>query len=440
MISDYFRLIRQSPKVLGLGFVYAFFSSYGQTFYISLSVPHLTEEFNFSPGQWGSLYSGVNVLSALCLPFLGSKLDQTPLAPYTRNVSFGLAAACLLLAVASHPLMIALALFGLRLTGQGLLSLMATATMARLFHQRRGKALSIATMGFPLGETVFPAFTVILIHHWGWRPTWGLAAAALILILYPLASYLIRNGDLSLGKDHPSSPLAALSWNRRQVLGHWQFYTLIPTYIAPGFLATGLILYQFSLADEKGWSHTLMASSFVCFGLGRLVFAFLTGPFIDRFSARQLFSLQLIPLAVAMVILARFQHPLSAFLYNGLIGISLGIGSSTSSALWAELYGTRHLGAIKSLMSTIGITCTALSPILVGTLLDRAVGFETQSGYYFAALIGFALLSRLGCASIRPLSNRSITQPIVTPTSPLSDQRPPPGPIVNPKPLSSSSK
>ena len=141
MISDYFRLLRQSPKILALGFSFAFFSSFGQTFFISLSVPSITERFGFSNTEWGTLYSGVNVLSALCLPYLGAKLDKTPLRNYARNVALGLGLACGLMAIASNYVLLGLAIFGLRLTGQGLLSLMSTATMARLFHEQRGKAL-----------------------------------------------------------------------------------------------------------------------------------------------------------------------------------------------------------------------------------------------------------------------------------------------------------
>lgn len=398
MLSDYFRLLRESPRILGLGFTFAFFSSFGQTFFISLSVPSLTERFGFTNTEWGTLYSCMNILSALCLPFLGARLDKVPLQNFSRNVALGLTLACFLLAVAAHPYVVALAIFALRLSGQGLLSLMATATMARKFHAQRGKALSIATMGFPVGETLFPPLTILLIAQLGWRATWGIAAAAALFLLLPACRFLL--GPVP---GHTTAPQAddihsKSSWNRRQILSHWQFYTLVPTYIAPGFLATGLVLYQFSLADEKGWTHALMASSFVSFGLSRLIFAFLIGPIIDRFGAKQLFSLQLVPLALAMLLMSFFDHPVTPFLYNGMIGISLGIGSSTTSALWAELYGTKYLGAIKSLMSTIGIFGTALSPILVGTLLDRNIAFSTQLLWYAACLVCCGILSRLGCA------------------------------------------
>ena len=397
MIVDYFRLLQQSPRVLILGLSYAFFSSFGQTFFISLSVPHILQEFGYSNAQWGTLYSGVNVLSALCLPVLGAKLDRTPLQLFTTRVIIGLCLATALMAFGNNLVLLALALGGLRLTGQGLLSLMATATMARLFDRQRGKALSIATMGFPLGESLLPPLTILLIDGAGWRVTWGVAAALTLLIVLPLTRSLSRG--LQTTPDHGPNHTTSSDdhWNRRRVLGHWRFYTVLPTYISPGFFATGLILYQFSLADEKGWSHAYMAGSFVSFGLSRMVFAFLIGPLIDRFTARSLFSLQLLPLATGMALMSVSNHSMIPFLYNGLIGISLGIGSSTSSALWAELYGTKHLGAIKSLMSTIGIFFTALSPILVGSLIDSGILFANQLMAYAIVVLAFGILSAVGC-------------------------------------------
>ena len=412
MISDYFRLLRDSPKILGFGFLVAFFSSFGQTFYISLSVPYLTKTFGYTNTEWGSRYSGATLLSALCLPILGAKMDQTPLPKFARLVALGLTSSCLVIAIATNHYLLALALFGLRLTGQGLLSIMATATMARLFHAQRGKALSIATMGFPLGETLFPPLAVFLMSVAGWRTTWILAAGICLAILLPLGHFLLKNTPTEAPAEEQSNHSPDSHWSRRQVLRHWQFYTLLPTYVAPGFLATGLVLYQFSLADEKGWSHMLMASSFVAFGLSRLVFAFLVGPAIDRFGANRLFAIQLLPLGLAMMLMSSQTHPIIPFVYNGLIGISLGIGSSTSAALWAELYGTKHLGAIKSLTSTIGIFCTSLSPILVGRMLDLGITFPIQMQVFTACLVVFAVLSKIGCASMRHLSPKKSTQAV----------------------------
>ena len=79
-----------------------------------------------------------------------------------------LAAASLAMAGVAAPLMLVAALYGLRLFGQGMLSHLAMTAMARWFSEYRGRALSIAGLGFPFGEAVLPSVAVALIG----RPVW----------------------------------------------------------------------------------------------------------------------------------------------------------------------------------------------------------------------------------------------------------------------------
>ncbi len=44
--------------------------------------------------------------------------------------------------------------------------------------------------------------------------------------------------------------------------------------------------------------------------------------------------------------------------------------------LWAELYGVLHLGAIKSLGTALSVLASALSPFLLGWLIDIAFSVE----------------------------------------------------------------
>ena len=44
--------------------------------------------------------------------------------------------------------------------------------------------------------------------------------------------------------------------------------------------------------------------------------------------------------------------------------------------MWAEVYGTRHLGAIRSMATAIMVFGTAVSPVLFGRLLDLGVSIE----------------------------------------------------------------
>ena len=41
--------------------------------------------------------------------------------------------------------------------------------------------------------------------------------------------------------------------------------------------------------------------------------------------------------------------------------------------MWAELYGTDFIGAIKSLVASLGVFASALGPVIMGSLMDNGL-------------------------------------------------------------------
>jgi ABC-type proline/glycine betaine transport system permease subunit len=83
-----------------------------------------------------------------------------------------------------------------------------------------------------------------------------------------------------------------------------------------------------------------------------------------------------------------------------LMGLTMGM----STALWGVIlpvaYGTRHLGSVRSLVTTIGVLATAIGPGVTGILIDRGIDFPRQClvlGLWCLALVaaGFAIYRRL---------------------------------------------
>ncbi|WP_338073212.1 MFS transporter [Halochromatium salexigens] len=99
----------------------------------------------------------------------------------------------------------------------------------------------------------------------------------------------------------------------------------------------------------------------------------LSGPLIDRFGARRLLPWHLTPLLLALLALALADGPWLAPLYLGLAGLGMGLANSLMSVIWGELYGSTHLGAIRSLAQSAMIFATAVAPVSVG-LLTRGLG------------------------------------------------------------------
>jgi MFS family permease len=390
----YFHFFWNHRRIISFGMLLTFFSSFGQTFLLSLFVPHLLVDFALDTATFGVLYGGVTLLSALCLPFAGRLLDRVSLRPFSLTVGTGLSLACLLAAFAPSVLMLALALFVLRLAGQGLLTLTSSTTMARVFVQGRGRALSLAALGYPLGEALLPLATVGLIAAIGWRWSWGVIALLITVLLLP-AMHLLLRGVPAHGAS--ATPTRLLPGERTAVLRDGRFYLLVAANFFMPMVLTALFLYQVPLAESKGWTVQTMAAAFVAFALARLTGSLLIGPWIDRFGALRLFPYTLAPIALGLSLLAVAQGPWAAFAYLGMAGLSQGVGFPMMTALLAELYGVASLGATKGTMATFSIFATAVGPALLGSLLQVGLPFAVIIPGCVALallLIGVSLLAQ----------------------------------------------
>lgn len=393
-VSRYFRFIGENKALLGFGLLMAFGSSFGQSFFVGLYQAPLREAFDLSASGFGAAFSAVTLVSAAILPWTGRVIDQVSLRTYTAATILILACAALTLAFNTYFVLFVVALFVLRHVGQGLMSHTSSTAMGRYFTANRGKAVTIASTGYSLGEALFPAMALAVIALVGWRLSWAVHGATLILVFLPLALWLVwrepaheksrTTGNIASG-THPNLT-ATRDWTRAEVMRDPRFYVLIPAMMAPAFILTGFFVHQGFLASSKDWPVELVAAGFSTFAIVKLVSSLFVGPFADRFGFRPLMALYMVPLALSMLSLALIDANIGVFLYFGLAGLSTGGAMAVGGLLWPELYGTRHLGAIRSLSTSLMVFSTALAPVTFGALIDWGV---SAKGIAFISL-GYA--------------------------------------------------
>jgi MFS family permease len=360
------------PRVLAFGVLLTLFSSFGQTFLISLFVPALLAAFALDTAQFGAIYAGATLLSAASLSFFGRVLDRVALRTFSLAVGLGLVVACFTMALTPSVTVLFLGIFGLRLAGQGLLSLTAATAMARAFEEGRGKALSVSGLGYALGEALLPVLVVLLIGAAGWRFSWAVMGGVIAAVLLPATGVLLRDARL---QQHPT---AARDQPRVPTLGlfrDWRFYGLLPGNLFLPVVLTALFLYQVPLAEGRGLSAQIMATAFVMFAVGRTAATLISGPLIDRWGSLRLFPVILLPVCAGLAAWSMGSGTWVAFVYLGLAGVSLGVASPMMTTLWAELYGLESFGAIKGIVSMLGTFATALGPLLLGSMLKAGISF-----------------------------------------------------------------
>lgn len=385
-LKNYLKFARREARPLGFGVNFTFLSSFGQTFLLSLFVPHFIEVFELTKASFGTIYSALTLTSALVIPLLGGWIDRAPLRLYSLLVMVGIVVGAVTTASAWHLVPLVIGLFLMRLAGQGLSTHTAKTAIGRFYNEQRGKALSIINLGLPVGEGALPLIVTTLLATISWRMTLVAIALLVALVFLPLQLFLVETSAME-DPDDPASGDGHTGGNSYFSLGQFAVYPTVmsglrfwligPAVILPAFWITGLFLYQTTLADQVGWSLSLLATAFVTYAIVRVISALGVGPAIDRFSARVLFPFYLLPFGAGL--LFAYFHPgiWSAFAYMSMLGVTMGAGGSIKTALWAELYGEDVLGRVRSLFSSLMVFSTSLSPVLLGWLLDAGVAFRT---------------------------------------------------------------
>lgn len=393
------RFLRHNGRLIAFGFLMCFWSSFGQTFFISLFNGELRAAFNLSHGDIGSMYAAGTIASAATLMFAGRLVDRFSLARVTAFVLAGLALAATAMSLVWTAAALPFVFYGLRLFGQGLSAHTGMTAMGRHFDAARGRAISLATLGYSAGEALLPAIVVTGLALVHWRTLW--AATAVCAIVAIAVSALLLRGAVSHddGQSVASGPVsAARQYRLGDVLAEPSLWLRLPLLLAPPFVVTGLFFHQVHLATAKGWPMALMAGSFTLFAGASFVSTLFAGPLIDRVTARTLLPWVLIPLTLACLLLSVTDARLAAPAFMILIGVGTGLCTIASNAIWPERYGVRHLGAIKAFAQSSMVLASGLSPVIFGLLIDR--------GLPFAAITAGSALLCIAASALAATANR----------------------------------
>lgn len=405
----YLRFARANARFLGFGFTMTFASSVGQTFFIGVFGPSVRGEFGLSHTSWSAIYMAGTLLSAAALTWTGPQIDRLPLKRYTTLVCIALVIATAYMSHVPSAAWLVLAIFLLRQTGQGLASHVGTTSMARYFDADRGKAVALASLGFAAGESLLPVIAVLGIAVLGWRTSYGAAALILALCLLPAVWWLLRHHD-ARHRDHlarqppetdAETAAATPSWSRAEVLRHGAFYLLQPAVLAPSFISTALFFHHLELAAVKGWSAAWITGNYWVYALGTMLAALAAGPLVDRITAVRVLPGFLAPMALGLLILWGFEQAIWALPYLFLLGLTSGITFTAVTVLWAEIYGVRHLGAIRSLVVSLMVLSSALGPLTMGAMMDAGISVEAICGIFALYCAGATGLLMLGLRGLR---------------------------------------
>ncbi|MEM7327253.1 MAG: MFS transporter [Pseudomonadota bacterium] len=392
--------LRDNLRWISGGFLLTVFSSFGQTFFIGLSGEELRAKFDLTDGEFGGIYMIATIGSALTLPFLGRVLDHMPGWKVARFVIPALAAACVLLAFAPSLIFLIVALYALRLFGQGMMTHIAYTEIGRCYVANRGRATSLIVPGHQTGEAILPVSFAVIAVALGWQAGWLIAAGLLIGFALPMILYLWRieraprlnDPELSSARTGPDKTVA-------QVAADPIFYALLVGVLAPPFIGTTIFFHQDYLVELRGYNELAFAAAFPIMAITTVVFSLISGQLIDRHGAIRLLPFYLIPLCCACLAVGLLTPLWGIYAFMFLVGVSYGFTAPLIGALWPEVYGVQNLGSVRAIAVAAGVAATAIGPGLTGYLIDRGTSLPTQMLF----MSGWCVLASLVLMGVAPV-------------------------------------
>ena len=384
-----------SLKVIIFGFIFTFFSSFGQSFFLGLFNSSIRNELSITHGQFGSIYASATLLSSFFLIWLGKKIDDIDIFKFAFLVTLLLSFSCFFFSKISSVTILFLAIFLMRFSGQGMMSHTATTTISRYFSKSRGKALSTSWFGLSSAEFILPVLIIYLLTIYDWKNIW-MSISALVIIFLPIVSYILLKNlhldsrEITNDKNYKDENIK--QWKRIEVLKDYRFYIIGANMLAMPWIATGVFVYQSFILESKNWGPYIIAQSFMAYSILSVITLFFSGFLIDKFSSRKILIYMNIPLLLAALILIYFKNPISSFVFLGLIGISNGFANVLGASTWAEIYGVKYIGSIKALTTALMVFATAFGTALFGVLIDYGFSIE-QIAVVSATYISISLVS-----------------------------------------------
>ncbi|MEL6406671.1 MAG: MFS transporter [Chloroflexota bacterium] len=392
----------------------------GQSFTVSQFIDFFIEDFNMSRTEVTALFSTGTFVGSLCLPFVGRLVDRYGNRKMSVIIAALFATVLILFSLVAGPFTLLLSFFGIRMLGQGSLGLVSNTVIVEWFKRLRGRVMSITLVSFAIFQSFYVPWLQRQLETTDWRTVWIMLGIGVACSTIPLTWLLMRNtpeehGLLPDGDDvreqqpkteEEIAAIEAESWTLNEVIKNPTFWVFVFGRIISPAWGTGLILNMVSIFDELGHSAATAASNYALITIITAVMSIVFGVLVDRLRPGLVMMLQLAALIASMALATFMTTPFLLLLYALTFGIMMGGGGVFDGAVWVNLFGRAHQGAIRGFVSTALVTGTAIGPILFG------LSFDLTGSYNTVLWVGIAL-SVLGIigALIMPQPERVVHNP-----------------------------
>ncbi|MDX1692086.1 MAG: MFS transporter [Acidimicrobiia bacterium] len=383
-------------RILALAVVTGAMTGPGQTIGVSVFIDPIIEHLDLSRSQVSTAYLIGTMTAALGLPAVGQRIDRHGVRTAMTAIGFAFAVGLVWMAGVQGFVTLTIGFVAIRLFGQGSLSLVSTVAVTHWFDRWRGTALGVFATGTGILMALVPVGLSVVIEGFDWRIAWLAAAAAVLLVVIPIARHGMVDRPADVG-EHPDGidpddvtqrggrPTTGPSATRREAIRTGRFWVLIAASMSVGMLSTALNFHQISLLGDAGLTPTEAAVMFLPQVIGAAAAGLLFGYLADRLTGRTLIPMAMSLLAASLLLATSLTPGLVIVLYAITLGAAGGAARSVTSTLLPRWFGTGHIGSVQGTATFLNVASTSLGPVAFAVARDLA-------GDYEGAALWFALL------------------------------------------------
>ncbi|MEZ4713349.1 MAG: MFS transporter [Caldilineaceae bacterium] len=383
-------------------------TSPGQTYAVSIFIEHFIRDLGVNRSVVSTLYTVGTLVGSFALPFVGRQIDRRGARFMVVIISAAFGLACMYMGMVRNAVMLGIGFVAIRMLGQGSLSLVSTNVINQWWVQRRGVVLGISGMaGALIGVGAFPNLLNWLIPLYGWRTTYMVLGAALVLIMAPVGYFFYQNRPEEFGllpdgrkatkaKDGSSSIppyVAEENWTLHEAIRTPIYWVFTAGLASISMLGTGLTFHMVSIFADAGLDAGLAAAAFVPVAATQALTNLGSGFLVERIRLRTLLAMALALQAMALWLAPHLGPGWLALFYGLNLGAVFGLQRTVSSVAWAKYFGRLHLGTIAGFSSTILVGASALGPMPMGIARDLLGSYTTTLN-----LLGFVPLVLAGAS------------------------------------------
>ncbi|MEN8172436.1 MAG: MFS transporter, partial [Chloroflexota bacterium] len=382
--------------ILPISILAAFFTSPGQTFMVSVFNPSLRESLDLSLTQLTGAYMFGTILASLPQIYIGQWSDRVGIRKTLFVIISLFSLACVFISRVHNLPMLFLAFFFLRMLGQGALELLSVNMLPMWFRDRLGTVSGIKNVVVSLMIGAVPISILALIGLVGWRTSYLLTGASVLVILLPTIYFFYINKPEDIGQtidgDLPSFPLGSPDlvsseheFNLKEALRTRAYWILTLAWAAWAAIATAITFNLLPIFTAKGLSEEQAAASFTGLMVISAVFQLGGGMIADRVQLRWMTSGALGLYAAAIGALIYAPSAAVVWVYILILGLAQGLFGGLNNTVWVRYFGRKHLGKIRGSVWTAAVAGSSVGPFLMGISFDL-------SGDFFISLASFAVI------------------------------------------------